>query len=446
MQNLRAVNLSGTNVTDAGVAHLKACKALAKIDLAANPVSDLTLDHLRALPNLTNLYITKSNVTGPGIQAFARDKPRCLITWNGGVIAPAEADRTAAEYARAVGGVIAVRGADGGRRDLPAGEDLPRDKFALVAVHFGEAARATDDGLVAFVGTTQLLELTMHNAPGITDAGLARFAGNKALVKLVISGTTAVTEAGLRHLAGNTGLLELWLHDRPFTDECLKPFHGNTKLHQLVLAHAQPTDAGVAPFGACLDLRHLDLNGTKVTAAVLPHFHKCTKLGTLFVKGTGITREQLDETAKKLPNCRIEYDGGVIEPRGARDERPAALAVLAAGGEVGVVGKAGRVRAAAELPDGALELSSVRMETQPANRDAVRKAFAALDGCTKLTHLALLGTEVGDADLARFAGCANLTFLDVRETKVTPGKIAEFAKALPNCKIVHDGGEIGPQK
>lgn|GEM_PF-5012137 len=349
------------------------------------------------------------------------------------MIAPADPDRAAAEYARSVGGVVAVRGADGGRRDLPAGEDLPRDKFALVAVHFGEAARATDDGLVAFVGTTQLLELTMHNAPGITDAGLARFAGNKALIKLVISGTTAVTEAGLRHLTGNTGLLELWLHDRPFTDECLKPFHGNTKLQQLVLAHAQPTDAGVAPFGACLDLRHLDLNGTKVTAAVLPHFHKCTKLGTLFVKGTGITRAQLDETAKKLPNCRIEYDGGVIEPRGARDERPAALAVLAAGGEVGVAGRAGRVRAAAELPDGALELSSVRMDTQPANRDAVRKALAALDGCTKLTHLALLGSEVADADLARFAGCTELQNLQLTDTAVTDAGLAH----LKNCRNIN---------
>lgn len=428
------IHLGLTGVTDAGVAHLKACKALAKIDLAANPVSDLTLDHLRALPNLTNLYITKSNVTGPGIQAFARDKPRCLITWNGGVIAPTEADRVAAEYARSVGGVVAVRGADGGRRELPAGEELPRDKFALVAVHFGEAARATDDGLVAFVGTTQLLELTMHNAPGITDAGLARFAGNKTLVKLVISGTTAATEVGLRHFADNTGLLELWLHDRPFTDECLKPFHGNTKLHQLVLAHSQPTDAGVAPFGACLDLRHLDLNGTKVTAAVLPHFHKCTKLGTLFVKGTGITREQLDETAKKLPNCRIEYDGGVIEPRGApRDERAAALAVLAAGGEVGVAGRAGRVRAAAELPAGAIELASVRMETQPANRDAVRKALAALDGCTKLTHLALLGTEVADADLARFAGCTELQNLQLTDTAVTDAGLAH----LKNCRNIN---------
>jgi hypothetical protein len=132
------------------------------------------LEHLRALPNLTNLYITKTKVTGLPIQAFARDKPRCLITWNGGVIAPADADRVAAEYARAVGAVIAVRAADGGRREWPAAEELPRDKFALVAVHFGETARAADDGLSAFVGTTQLLELTMHSVSGVTDAPATR--------------------------------------------------------------------------------------------------------------------------------------------------------------------------------------------------------------------------------------------------------------------------------
>jgi len=72
--------------------------------------------------------------------------------------------------------------------------------------------------------------------------------------------------------------------------------------------------------------------------------------------------------------------------------------------------------------------------------------LAPFKNCKQIEHLNLAqARQVTDAGLAHFADCANLTFLDVRETKVTPGKIAAFAKALPNCKIVHDGGVIEPK-
>jgi|GEM_PF-2533715 len=72
--------------------------------------------------------------------------------------------------------------------------------------------------------------------------------------------------------------------------------------------------------------------------------------------------------------------------------------------------------------------------------------LAQFKNCKQIEHLNLArARQVTDAGLAHFAGCVSLTFLDVRETKVTPGKIAEFAKALPNCKIVHDGGVIEPK-
>jgi hypothetical protein len=238
------------------------------------------------------------------------------------------------------------------------------------------------------------------------------------------------------------------LHDRPFTDECLKPFHSNTKLQQLVLANASGSDAGVSPFGACLELRHLDLNGTKVTAAVLPHFHKCKQLGTLFVKGTGITREQLAETAKQLPQCRIEFDGGVIEPGGARD-RELAEFVISKGGFVFVNGEFKSLGAAADLPTGAFALTGVlfpeRNEIADAdlarfagfntlkylslvvNKNVTDTGLAHFKGNAGLTHLYLVGVPATDAGLAHFKDCAKFGTVDLSGTKVTSAGLAHLS-------------------
>ncbi len=66
--------------------------------------------------------------------------------------------------------------------------------------------------------------------------------------------------------------------------------------------------------------------------------------------------------------------------------------------------------------------------------------------CKNLTVLDLKDTQVGDAGLAYFKDCKGLTLLNVGKTKVTKEGVAEFAKALPQCKIEHDGGTIEPKK
>jgi len=49
--------------------------------------------------------------------------------------------------------------------------------------------------------------------------------------------------------------------------------------------------------------------------AGLTHFKDCKNLTELLVQKTKVTAAGIDELKKTLPKCKIEWDGGVIEPR-----------------------------------------------------------------------------------------------------------------------------------
>jgi hypothetical protein len=76
------------------------------------------------------------------------------------------------------------------------------------------------------------------------------------------------------------------------------------------------TDAGLAKLAMLPKLNVLWLDGnTRVTDAGLDHFAKCKELTNLYLSKTGVTKAGVEKLAKALPNCRIEYDGGTIEPK-----------------------------------------------------------------------------------------------------------------------------------
>jgi hypothetical protein len=60
---------------------------------------------------------------------------------------------------------------------------------------------------------------------------------------------------------------------------------------------------------------HLDLRNTKVTDAALEQCKGYPDLTRLFVQKTPTSPVKVEEVAAALPRCRIEHDGGVIEPK-----------------------------------------------------------------------------------------------------------------------------------
>jgi len=199
-----------------------------------------------------------------------------------------------------------------------------------------------------------------------------------------------------------------------------------------------------------------------------------------------VTAKGLADFHAAVPGCRIQHDGGVIEPVAA--DRAAAEYVLSVGGTLRVKGDgdARTARAAADLPKERFVVTSASLEGRPAT-DAGLAAIKGLQkierlyfqdvkltdaglahvlGCKALTELSLHGTAVTDAGMVglknlpelrrlslqgttitdagldHLAGCKGLTNLDVRGTRVTAAGLDRFRAAVPACRVEHDGGVI----
>ena len=89
MVRLEYLRLGETEVTDAGLEHLRGLSALQSLDLFQTRVTDAGLTTLRELPALLKVELSHTSVTKAGIAAFKVARPdvyvstclegRCLI-------------------------------------------------------------------------------------------------------------------------------------------------------------------------------------------------------------------------------------------------------------------------------------------------------------------------------------------------------------------------------
>ncbi len=331
-------------------------------------------------------------------------------------------DRRAAEYVLSIGGAVRV---DGNDSNIRAKGDLPAGAFQLTVVNLNGNKRVTDAGLAAFEGCTNLTQLTMHDCAQVTDAGFAHFKSCKGLAVIDLWGVS-LTDAGLAHLKGNkkltnlclvgtqvtdaglaclkecTSLAEMYLMGRPVTDAglaCLKDCKNLTWLQLegtkvtdaglaylkdknltfLALERTEITDAGLAHLKDCNTLTQLWLRGTQVGDVGLAYFKDCKDLNTLNVRETKVSAAGIEALKKALPKCRIEWDGGVIEPTASLDpDRRAAEYVLSIGGGVRVDGNDSNIQAKGDLPAGAFQLTHVDLHS---NNQVTDSGLSAFRGC-----------------------------------------------------------------
>ena len=267
-------------------------------------------------------------------------------------------DRRAAEYALSVGGSVCVNDEDAERTAA----SLPRQAFRLTSFGGGyQNKKLTDAGLANFKGCKNLTSLSLWETEQVHDAGLAyfkdckdlkslflvnipvgdaamaHFKGCKKLTRLVLA-HVPVTDAGVAHFKDCKDLTELFLPGTGVSDAGLAHFKDCKGLTRLVLHHL-PVSAGVvANFKDCKDLARLELGQTQVSDAELAHFKHWKKLTTLVLfstqvsdaglaqlagcknlkmlalKKTKVTAAGIDKLRQALPDCKIEWDGGVIDP------------------------------------------------------------------------------------------------------------------------------------
>ena len=269
IENLRAVpkvverlHLYATRVSDAGLAKLTAYPGLVAIrDLTLNftPVTDAGLIHLKKIPDLSNLGLEGTRVTGQGLAHLRGSKLRSL-------------------YLRGCG-------------------------------------RVGDDAADALVGITTLEQLHLHGT-AMTDAGLVKLGAHPSLRSLQVFGPS-ITDAGVVGIAKIRTLEQLTLEENRIGNDGLVPLKSMPALNNLVVHGCRGFgDAGLIPLKDIPALKTLMLHACPgLTDAGLDHIAQCKTLTFLSVKGCSTTPAGLKKLAASLPQCKIEGDGGAIEPQ-----------------------------------------------------------------------------------------------------------------------------------
>jgi len=78
-KNLRRLHLENTKIGDAGLTHLKGLVTLEYLNLYGTQVTDSGLDQLSGLKNLKALYLWQTKVTPAGVETLKSALPKCEI-------------------------------------------------------------------------------------------------------------------------------------------------------------------------------------------------------------------------------------------------------------------------------------------------------------------------------------------------------------------------------
>ncbi|HEX7377484.1 MAG TPA: family 16 glycoside hydrolase, partial [Pirellulales bacterium] len=203
---------------------------------------------------------------------------------------------------------------------------------------------------------------------------------------------------------------------RGVTEAGMTALQGTKHLQEIVIDRcAGITDASLANFKDNRQLKSLHLYRTKISGAGLSHFKECSELTWLFL---GLWSEFGDA------------DMGFFKDFSGLDS----LGMLwLHGTSVGDKGLA-HLKGAVNLVQ--LNLNGTKVS------DA---GLQVLEKHRKITYLHLHdNSAIGDAGLVWLRECRGLRGVNLKNTKVTAGGVVSLKRALPECKITWDGGEVAP--
>jgi len=232
-RDLRRIEVSGTAVTSAGMAHLKDLTNLEFLNVCLTAVDDEGLAHLSALTKLRRATVCSSKITGSGFAHFGGMKQLESINLHS---SPASDAGLAA-----IGKITSLR--------------------RLEIVH----TNVTDAGLAHLAGLVNLRQLHIHG-PKTTAAALSFVSQLKELYELDVYDQAASNET-LAQAGKLPQLRMLRFFGGTFNDDGVKHLAGLTTLEDLVLGSSNVTDASIEHLANLKRLRTIQFSGTKVTDA-----------------------------------------------------------------------------------------------------------------------------------------------------------------------------------
>jgi len=278
--NLAVLRLEGTQVTDEGMTYFKDCKNLRELGLRRTRVSDVGLANFKDCKNLAILALDFTGVTDAGLAIFKECKELKSLF------------------------VISTQVSD-------AGLALVKDCKKLVFLNL-DSTKVTDAGLTLLKECQSVQMFTLRGTQ-VSDAGLVHLKDYKNLNFLWLD-NSQVSNAGLIHLVACKKLEVLNLSGPKISDAGMIHVKECKNLKDLAVWHSKVGDKGLAHIKELKKLTTLILRDTQVTDEGLVHLKECKQLTYINLRVTKASNKGIEELKKALPTCKIEWDGGTIEP------------------------------------------------------------------------------------------------------------------------------------
>lgn len=285
LRNLRALDLSFSLLTDAGIERLKPLAAVTDLNLyAVERITDVAVAYIRGWKNLERLNLRGTDVTDTSLQVLAGfpalkslDVSHTQVTNNGMEYLPALV--TLEEFH--VGG-NKVTGS--GLRWLKV---LP--KLRLLDLN---GVQKRNSGLWAVT---------------LTDLDMETLGGFERLEELNLGGAK-ITDAGLRGLARLGRLRSLDLSRTQVSGKGIRELAALGSLERLTLWQAENIqDDAAAALASMRNLKVLDLSSTKITNATLATLASARGLRRIYLSGTAATAEGVEAFQRAHPECQVSW-------------------------------------------------------------------------------------------------------------------------------------------
>jgi internalin A len=206
LTSLKSLYLNGTQITDAGLEHLKVLNSLTQLNLGRTKITDAGLEHLKVLNSLTQLGLDDTQITGAGLEHLNVLNSLKLLQLNRTYIT--NAGLSELESALPKCKVIAVT-----RKTLPTSLQVAIAKIKKLG---GRVSFDRQSSEAHGIQTGQVIDVGFIGTQ-VTDAELEHLKVLTSLYYLHLDGTQ-VTDAGLEHLKGLTSLKTLYLSGTQVTD------------------------------------------------------------------------------------------------------------------------------------------------------------------------------------------------------------------------------------
>jgi serine/threonine protein kinase/Leucine-rich repeat (LRR) protein len=397
---ITALYLHGLQITDTGLAHFKDCKALTHLFLGGTQVSDVGLAHFKDCKNLTYLHLQNTRVSDAGLVHF-KDCKALTHLWLGGTqvsdvglanfqsmpLMELQIEDTGITDLTPLQG-MALEDIRLTPKNITRGLDILRDMNSLktIGIKWDQSWPGAEFWERYDKGEFKV-RASQEKGAGAQTTDADRHAAEYVLslggyVKVEDDGRDIKAVAQLPNRAFRLSFVSLWGR-KNVTDVGVAVFKDCKALDVLDLTSTSITDAGVAQLKDCKNLTYLNLGFTKVTDAGLAQLKDCESLTYLNLDHTPIT----DAGMAYLKDCK--------------------------------------------------KLTELCVH----NTKVTDAGLAHLKDCKNLTKLVLEGTPVTDVGLEYLIGLKDLTELQLgAKTNVTAHGVQRLAKALPNCRIVWNGG------